>query len=368
MKILVTGADGFIGKNIKAYIDNQDGFSYLAYTKNNSSEDLSSLVLQSDAIIHLAGENRPKNTSDFETTNLGLSQKLCDAIVKSNKKIPLIFASSTQALEHNPYGESKLLAEKVFETLSLNYSVPICIFRLPNVFGKWCRPNYNSVVATFCYNVANNIPIKIHNPKTLLNLVHIDDVINNFFAAFERSFKGFNHLKISSEYSINIADLANKIYLFRDSRSSLLIDDVGSGLTRLLYSTYISYLSPDQFAYDLTSYKDERGLFAEVLKTKNSGQFSFFTSDPGITRGEHYHNIKTEKFIVIKGYARFKFKNISTNQTYELNASEDRMQIIDIAPGWSHNITNVGNGQLVVMLWANEIFDRNIPDTIGFEV
>ena len=368
MRVLVTGARGFIGKNLIVHLEEDDQFSVLSYSRENSLDGLVGLVDQADAIIHLAGENRPEDVSAFEKVNAGLTQSLCDAVRTTGRQIPMVLASSTQARLDNPYGQSKRSAEEIVESLANETGNPAYIYRLPGVFGKWCKPNYNSVVATFCHNIAQNLPIQINDPAVSIRLVYVDDVVEAFVRAIQQSGKGVSNPSITPEYSITLGELADQIKAFKNCRDSLISEQVGNGLVRALYSTYVSYLKPDQFSYSLPKYGDERGVFVEMLKTKESGQFSFFTAHPGVTRGGHYHHTKTEKFLVIKGNARFGFRHIISGETYELLTSGDEPKVVDTVPGWTHDITNVGEEEMVVMLWANEIFDRDKPDTIAAKV
>jgi len=368
MRVLVTGARGFIGKNLIVHLEEDDQFSVLSYSRENSLDGLVGLVDQADAIIHLAGENRPEDVSAFEKVNAGLTQSLCDAVRTTGRQIPMVLASSTQARLDNPYGQSKRSAEEIVESLANETGNPVYVYRLPGVFGKWCRPNYNSVVATFCHNIAQDQPIHINDPAVLIRLVYVEDVVGAFVQAIQQSGEGVPNPSITPEYSITLGELADQIKAFKICRDSLISEQVGNGLVRALYSTYVSYLKPDQFSYSLPKYGDERGVFVEMLKTKESGQFSFFTAHPGVTRGGHYHHTKTEKFLVIKGNARFGFRHIISGETYELLTSGDEPKVVDTVPGWTHDITNVGEEEMVVMLWANEIFDRDKPDTIAAKV
>jgi len=365
MKVLVTGADGFIGKNLCVHLE-EASHNVLRFVRGSSLGFLEQCVSQADAIIHLAGENRPVDLSAFDTTNVGLTNVLCELVSKCTKNIPVVFASSTQADLDNAYGRSKSSAEQSLINLSAKLDINLAIYRLPGVFGKWCKPNYNSVVATFCHNLANGLPIKINDATTKLKLVYVDDVVDSFvnFVSNSNSSSG-PYCDIDNEYEISLGDLADQISSFKNVKESLVTDDVGTGLTRALYSTYLSYLPVSEFSYEVPKYGDERGDFVEMLKTKNSGQFSYFTAHPGVTRGGHYHHTKTEKFLVLRGEAKFKFKNIVTHEQYELIVSGDKPEIVDTVPGWSHDITNVGDSELVVMLWANEIFDRDKPDTFA---
>lgn len=363
MKVLVTGSDGFIGKNIATQLAVGEDFEILKYNRTSTSDDLRQAIEEADYICHMAGVNRPDNEDEFARVNTGLTEKLCQEVVKSGSQVPIIFASSSQVERDNLYGASKLAAEQELLNFSEKTGIPVYIFRLLGVFGKWCRPNYNSVVATFCYNIAHDLPIRIDDPSYLLNLIYIDDLVTTFSRIMTNKDSGEPYCKVQPTYSITVGELAERIRAFRASRDTLVSERVGVGLTRALYATYISYLSPKDFVYQVPKYGDSRGVFVEMLKTQDSGQFSFFTAYPGMTRGGHYHHSKTEKFLVIKGSARFRFRHTLTNELHEIVTSGDKPEIVETIPGWSHDITNVGDDEMIVMLWANEIFDRDHPDT-----
>ena len=367
MNVLVTGANGFIGKNLIIHL-NELGINTVTYTRKNSIQDLPDLIKKSDFIIHLAGENRPADKKDFDTVNAGLTGSICESVRSIGKKIPIVLASSIQATFDNAYGKSKLDAEMIVKKLGSDTGGSVYIYQLPGVFGKWCKPNYNSVVATFCHNISHNIPIQVDDPSFELSLVYIDDVVEEFVRIIQGQLDNKKKLSVQPEYKIKLGDLATQIELFRESRDSLISERVGDGLTRKLYSTYVSYLSPGKFAYSIPSYGDDRGMFAEMLKTKDSGQFSFFTAKPGVTRGGHYHHSKTEKFLVVQGEAKFGFRHIVSDETNEIISSGNKLKIIETVPGWSHDITNIGTEEIVVILWANEIFDPDNPDTITYKV
>jgi UDP-2-acetamido-2,6-beta-L-arabino-hexul-4-ose reductase len=368
MNVLVTGANGFIGKNLVIRL-NELGIKTESYNRENSIQDLPALFKKTDFIVHLAGENRPVDDKDFDVVNAGLTMSICDTLRSLGEKTPIILASSTQAEFDNAYGKSKLNAEAAVKTLEIDTGCPVHVYRLPGVFGKWCKPHYNSVVATFCHNISHNLPIQVNNPDFELSLVYIDDVVEEFVKIIQGVRRGDKKkLSVQPEYKIKLGDLADQIKIFRDGRDSLISERVGGGLIRKLYSTYVSYLSPEQFAYSIPSYSDERGMFAEMLKTKDSGQFSFFTAGPGVTRGGHYHHSKTEKFLVVQGRAKFGFRHVATDETHEIIITSKELKIVETVPGWSHNITNIGTEEIIVMLWANEIFDPDNSDTITHKV
>lgn len=368
MRVLITGARGFIGNNLMLHLREQGGNELLEFNRGDNPSELPGLLARADAVVHLAGENRPRDVGEFEIVNAGLTRAVCEAIRASGRCLPLLVASSVQAALDNPYGRSKRQAEQAAERLAQDAGNPVAIYRLPGVFGKWCRPNYNSVVATFCHNIANDLPIQINDPAVQLRLVYIDDVVREFARFLAQPTEGVQWPTMQPEYVIRLGDLAAQVQAFRNCRTTLVSERVGTGLVRALYSTYVSYLPPAQFAYSLPCHQDQRGLFVEMLKTVDSGQFSYFTAHPGVTRGGHYHHTKTEKFLVIKGNARFRFRQMLTNQTFEILASGDMPQVVETAPGWTHDITNVGEDEMIVMLWANEAFDRDRPDTIACKV
>jgi UDP-2-acetamido-2,6-beta-L-arabino-hexul-4-ose reductase len=366
VKVLVTGLDGFVGKNLKIHLSERREINVIPFTRNNDFAELPALLCDIDFIFHLAGVNRSEDPKEYMTGNADLTRELCNAIMTSGRSMPVIYASSIQASKNNLYGVSKRAAEDLLFNLQSSAGNPVHVFRLPNVFGKWSRPNYNSVVATFCYNLAHDLPIKINDPATPLNLVYIDDVIDRFIQIMDGSDRavdenGFEILY--PQYITTLGDLALQLQAFKTSRENLITQRVGTGLVRALYSTYVSYLSPNSFTYPVPLYEDVRGIFVEILKTPDCGQFSYFTAHPGITRGGHYHHSKTEKFLVIKGMAQFKFKQMNTDEKFELVVNGAEPTIVETIPGWTHDVTNIGDEEMVVMLWANEIFDRTHPDT-----
>jgi UDP-2-acetamido-2,6-beta-L-arabino-hexul-4-ose reductase len=363
MKILITGSNGFVGKNLLARLAERADFEVLPFTRESANDQLQQYVGQADFIFHLAGVNRPVDPADFAVGNAQLTQQLCELIALSGRKIPVVYTSSIQAEKDNPYGRSKLDAESALTELAKRMGGGVHIFRLPNVFGKWCRPNYNSAVATFCHNICRDLPIQVNDPDAEIRLVYIDDVIDRFVGLMDAPGEAGLYVGIEPEYATTVGKLAEQILAFKRSRETLVTERVGSGFTRALYSTYVSYLPPQDFSYTVPQYGDPRGTFVEMLKTHDSGQFSYFTAHPGITRGGHYHHSKTEKFLVIKGTARFGFRHIVTGEYYAINTSGSKPEIVETVPGWTHDITNIGEDEMIVMLWANEIFDRQRPDT-----
>jgi UDP-2-acetamido-2,6-beta-L-arabino-hexul-4-ose reductase len=367
MQILVTGANGFIGKNL-CWRLRELGIEVLPITKDSSLADLQAAVANCDFVFHLAGVNRPQDPAEFHTGNTVSTELLCSTLTATKKLIPIVYTSSVQATIDNPYGTSKLQAEAAIFDYAKATSSKAFVYRLSNVFGKWCRPNYNSAVATFCHNTTRELPININDPTAPLKLVYIDDVIASFLSLIDNSIAETGFQAIEPVYETTVGEVVTYIQSFKASRDTLITDKVGTGLMRALYSTYVSYLPTAAFSYKVPKYGDPRGVFVEMLKTPDAGQFSFFTAHPGITRGEHYHHTKTEKFLVIKGKAHFGFRQIDTNETYEVITDGEEPEIVETVPGWTHNITNIGDEEMIVMLWANEIFDRQKPDTIAQQV
>lgn len=366
-RVAVTGARGFIGKNLVLRL-REVGHEVIPITHDADNHGLLTSLSGADVVFHLAGVNRPNNPGDFVSGNIGITERLVDALSGLAKAPSLAYASSTQAAVDSPYGRSKREAEMLVSRYGQAASVPVWNFRLPNVFGKWCRQNYNSVVATFCYNLAHGLPLTISDPAAALRLVYVDDVVDRFLAiAAAPSDRGIS-AEIAPVYETTVGDLATELQRFRDSRASLVTGPVGTGLLRALHATYVSYLDPADFSYSLKAHTDARGSFVEMLRTQDSGQFSFFTAHPGIRRGGHYHHSKTEKFLVLQGKARFGFRHVLTRETFTIETTGDVPTVVETVPGWSHDITNVGDEIMIVMLWANELFDPQRPDTIAAEV
>jgi UDP-2-acetamido-2,6-beta-L-arabino-hexul-4-ose reductase len=323
---------------------------------------------EADFVFHLAGVNRPKDPEEFARGNARYTEELCDALAAAGRKATVVFASSIHVELDNPYGRSKRTAEEALLRYQERTGARVHLFRLANVFGKWCRPNYNSAVATFCHNIARGLPITVNDPAAPLPLVHVDDVVRTFTDLLSAPGVPGGFAVAGPVYTTTVGEVAATLRGFAESRTSLVTDRVGSGLIRALYSTYVSYLPAETFAYALPRHADARGVFVEILKTPDCGQFSYFTAHPGVTRGGHYHHAKTEKFLVIKGSARFGFRHIDSGEMHEIFTRGGEGLVVETVPGWTHDITNVGDDELVVMLWANEIFDPQRPDTIAMKV
>ena len=375
MKVLITGANGFVGKNLQLHLAARKEVQVVCFTRGDDVARLPYLLQGVDFVFHLAGVNRPQDPSEFVAGNVDLTRALCRAVgavaAADGKKVPVVYTSSTQADRNNAYGASKLGAENALFELQREHGVPVHVFRLPNVFGKWCKPNYNSAVATFCHNIARELPIQVNNPAASVTLVYVDDVIERFVQLMDGADAAMDADRFASvtpQYTTTVGELARQIQAFKDGRTLLTTERVGTGLVRALYATYVSYLPTELFAYSVPQYGDPRGVFAEMLKTPDCGQFSYFTAQPNITRGGHYHHSKTEKFLVIRGQALFKFRHMQTGETHELLTNGDKAEVVETVPGWTHDITNIGTEEMIVMLWANEVFDRARPDTFACAV
>lgn len=371
MRILITGAAGFLGANLQVRLRELGHEGLDLITRDSTPQELRDTASAADFVFHLAGANRPPEEVEFARTNAGFTASLAEALEASGRAVPIVFASSTQAELGNAYGRSKLAAEQCLRGYAQRSGAPLHLFRLTNVFGKWARPHYNSAVATFCHQVARGLLLSINDPAAQLRLVYVDDVVAAFIAALTGTSAapdGSGFAQAGPVYETSVGEVARQLQGFAGSRDSLTTERVGQGLRRALYATYLSHLRPEQFAYDVPRHGDARGVFVEMLKTPDCGQFSYFTAHPGITRGEHYHHSKTEKFLVIKGRARFGFRHIVSDETHWLEVAGGEGRIVETVPGWTHDITNVGDDELIVMLWANEIFDRSRPDTVALKV
>ncbi len=366
MKILVTGSNGFIARNLIIHLKYSTNHELVTFNRDNNISELKNVIKDVDFIFHLAGINRPKSEDEYDE-NFDLTKNITEICKNYNRRIPIIFSSSTQALLENKYGVSKKKAESYLQNYNRETGSAVGIYRLTNVFGKWSKPNYNSVVATFCNNVAKNEKVNVDNPESEISLVYIDDVIESFLKKYE-SLKDIEFIEVKPVYTCTVQSLLNKINKFNSFSDHITLDSVGTGFDRALYSTFISYLPKDRFSYSLKENIDYRGKFVEILRTPNMGQISFLTAPPGITRGCHFHHTKTEKFIVVHGSARIKYRNLLDNDSHEIIVNESSSTVVETIPGWVHDITNIGKEKLVVMIWTNEIFNPSVPDTYAEEI
>lgn len=367
MKILITGSSGFVGKNLIAELRNLGFTDLYEYDIDSNLNALERYVKECQFVFHLAGVNRPEKQEDFMKGNFGFTSLLLDSLKKCGNKSPILITSSTQASLDNPYGKSKKAGEDIIFEYGKENNVRVYVYRLPNVFGKWCRPNYNSAVATFCNNIANNLPIQVNEPNVQMNLVYIDDVIDSFIDKFKNS-DHISHQQNQFEeiypiYSVKLGDIISLIYEFKDSRNNLLISDMSDEFTKKLYSTYLSYLPKDGFGYSLKMNVDQRGSFTEFLKSTDRGQVSINVFKPHIIKGNHWHHTKNEKFLVVSGTAIIRFRKINSNDIIEYKVSGDDLIVLDVPVGYTHNIENTGETDMVMIIWVNEIFDKNNPDT-----
>lgn len=368
MRVLVTGAAGFIGKNLCVALSEGGRHEVLSAVHDTAPSMLAAAVQRADAVIHLAGVNRPRDPAEFEADNAEFTARLCGLLAATRRPVPVAFASSIQAECDNAYGASKRAAEEHLRAYAERSGAAVTVYRLANVFGKWSRPEYNSVVATFCDHIARGLPIRMDDPSAKIRLVYIDDVVAEFLQFLDAPGAGYRMATASPEYATTVGELAEQIRAFRGIRDTLVVPQVGTGLMRALYATYVSFLPPESFAYAVPVHADARGTFVEMLKTTGCGQFSFFTARPGVTRGGHYHHTKTEKFLVVRGQARYRFRHLITGETRVIDSSSDAPLVVESVPGWAHDITNTGTDDLIVMLWANEVFDREKPDTVASQL
>ena len=363
---LVIGSGGFIGKNLCARLERDDSVNLIRFDKDNTKKQLDLFIKKADFIFHLAGTNRPIEESEFDIGNRGFTEEIISIIEKNKKHTPLLITSSIQAELDNPYGKSKKAAEDAVFKYQKKYKSKVYVYRLPNVFGKWCRPNYNSVVATFCNNIANDLPISINDPKTVIKLVYIDEVIDSFIKAFNNKIKPYkdNFCHINKVYNISLQELVDKLEVFKNSRDSLVVPNFVKDFDRYLYATYLSYLPKNKFNYKLKTNYDDRGWLTELIKSNHFGQMFVSKTKPGITRGNHWHHTKIEKFFVIDGDAEIKFRDINNSkEIISYNVSGDDINVIDIPVGYTHSIKNIGDKDLITIFWADEIFNKDQPDT-----
>lgn len=369
MKILVTGAKGFVGKNLIAELRNRGYVDILECDIDTSPATLEEYTKRCEFVYHLAGVNRPKEAKEYMAGNFGFTSELLELLKKHNNAAPLLITSSIQATLDNPYGQSKKAGEELMFAYEQETGAKALVYRLPNVFGKWCRPNYNSAVATFCHNIANGLPIQVNDPSVIMNLVYIDDVVSEFIAALAgKEYRKDGFCYVETVYSIELGDIVGLLSDFKMSRETKSIPNMSEAFTKKLYSTYLSYLPEHEFNYPLKMNIDNRGSFTEFIKTPDRGQVSINISKPGITKGNHWHNTKNEKFLVVSGQGIIKFRKIDSEEIIEYQVSGDKLEVVDIPTGYTHNIINTGSTDMVTVMWVNEIFDPEQPDTYYLEV
>ena len=368
MKILITGANGFIGKNLCATLERNEKYELLKVTRQTTDAELAKYLRECDFIFHLAGINRPKEEIEFFEGNAGFTARITQDLEKYNihngRKIPIVFTSSIQVERDNPYGQSKKQGEEALIYYEKTTGAPVYIYRLANIYGKLSKPNYNTVVATFCFNIARNLPIQVKNPDADLMLCYIDDVVEEFLKVLE----GIptiedGHCIVPVTHSIKLGALADTICSFKESRNNLSVANMSNQLEKNLYSTYLSFLLKDDFSYPLKMNVDDRGSFTEIIRTADRGQFSVNISKPGITKGNHWHHSKNEKFLVVSGTGVIRFRKIGESEIIEYPVNGDKLEVVDIPIGYTHNIENLGNKDMVTFMWANECFNPDKPDT-----
>lgn len=368
--VLVTGANGFVGKNLTTHLQRNENIRLLQFDTDSSESDLDFFLQQADFVFHLAGVNRPQRESEFQTGNADLTARVVQILENAGKNTPVVLSSSTQATLDNPYGRSKKQAEEQVFGYAERTDAPVYVYRLPGLFGKWSRPNYNSVVSTFCYNVSHGLPLQINAPGRLLTLAYIDDVIREFLAALDgdpsRDKDGYCY--VPRTFEITLQGLADLICSFRDSRTTAILPDMGDPLTKRLYSTYLSYLDVDDFSYAAEMKTDDRGWLFELVKSPHMGQIFVSQTKPGITRGGHYHHTKVEKFVVVQGQTVIRLRKLDGDQIIEYSVSDEKIEVVDIPPGYTHDITNIGDNDVITLFWANEIYDPDNPDTYYLKV
>jgi len=368
MKVLVSGADGFIAKNLIISLSGMPNLEIIKFTKHHTLEELEDYLSDVDFVFHLAGVNRPVKNNEFYSGNVNLTEKIVEILQEKKNYVPILFSSSSQVGKENDYSKSKELAESIIIDYSKKTNTSCFIYRLPNVFGKWSRPNYNSVIATWCYNITRDIEIQVSNAETKLELVYIGDVVHAFLDHLYVTSHKEIFCDVKRKYIKTLGEIKELLYQFKESRKSLLIPKIAVGFERVLYATYLSYLPTDKFSYTLEGHQDVRGTFYEILKTKESGQLGISTTVPGVTRGNHYHNTKNEKFLVLKGKALIELREVFSDEIVRYEVSDAKMEIVEMIPGYTHNITNIGDEDMVLLIWANENYNPQTPDTNFKEV
>lgn len=395
MKILVTGAKGFVGRNLCAQLNNiKEGKArnypvtvdeVLEYDIDSTPENLERYCKEADFVFNLAGVNRPENPEDFRKGNFGFASTLLDTLKKHGNRCPVMLSSSIQATligryANHPYGESKKAGEELFFNYADETGARILVYRFPNLFGKWCRPNYNSAVATFCNNIANGLPIQVNDPSVELELLYIDDLVEEMILALQGKehhceFNGVDaepnpegrYCFVPVSHKVTLGEIVSMLERFKEMPRTLGVPDLTAGsFEKKLYATYISYLPKEKAVYDLKMNVDQRGSFTEIIRTSDAGQFSVNISRPGITKGQHWHHTKIEKFVVVSGHGLIQQRRIDSDEVFEYEVSGEKIQVVETLPGYTHNIINLSETEdLVTLIWCNEPFDPNHPDTFA---
>ncbi len=382
MNILVTGAKGFVGRNLISQLHNiQSGkaknyhlsgeqLKVFEYDIDSDPAELEVYCKNADFVFNLAGINRPKDQSEFMKGNFGFASVLLETLKKYRNTCPVMISSSTQAVLDNPYGESKRAGEQLMFDYAKETGAKVLVYRFPNVFGKWCKPNYNSAIATFCNNIANNLPITVNDPSILMHLVYIDDVVNELIGALSgNEHRNADYCQVPIVHDITLGGIVDLLYSFKEMPNNLSIPNMADSFTKKLYSTYLSYLPKEKFSYPLRMNVDARGSFTEFIRSESAGQFSINISNPGVTKGQHWHHTKVEKFVVVSGRGLIQFRAVGSGEVINFEVSGDKMEVVETIPGYTHNIINRSETEdLVTFIWCNECFDSNSPDTYFEEV
>lgn len=368
MKVLITGANGFIGKNLRSFLSSNKELEVFCYDMESTPDELDKYTKECDFVYHLAGVNRPQDPKEFMEENYGFTSILLNKLEENNNKAPIMVSSSIQAKLDNEYGKSKKAGEDLIFEYGRKNDVNVYVYRFPNLFGKWCRPNYNSVIATFCNNIAHNEDITVNNQNTELTLAYIDDVCEEIIKCLEdKPTKNGKYCVVPITYTKSLGYIADLIKSFKQDDREIMVPTTGDVFIKKLYATYISYVPLKEMVVDLTEHRDDRGVFCELIRSKECGQVSVSTTNPNILRGGHYHHTKMERFIVIRGKAEIEFEHVLTHEKIKFEVSGDKLQYVTIPVGYQHRINNVGNNELILILWANELFDENKSDTYVME-
>lgn len=371
MNILITGARGFMGKNLRSALTGRYGDAHrlMLLDMPHTEEELLAAAAEADFVFHLAGVNRPTDPADFQKGNADFTRQLLTLLKERGKRPPVLLSSSIQAALENPYGQSKLSAEQAVADYGRETGAAVYLYRLPNVFGKWSRPNYNSAVATFCHNVARGLPITVNDPSVTLRLVYIDDVVEEFLRAMEgQPHREGEWCTVQPVHEVNLGHMAELIQSFPGLRDSLTAPDQSDPLVKKLYATYLSFLPPEDFSRPTVTHADQRGSFTELLHMGSRGQVSLNVSKPHITKGDHWHQTKHEKFIVLQGEGVIRFRKVGDSTVIAYKVSGENLTVVDIPTGYTHSIENTGDTDMLTLMWANEVFDPAHPDTLRLPV